>query len=172
MRHLAIIGVWFVVFIADGIVFPALTGLPSGFGIMVLLSVLAITFGVHRWVIGLGIIFAGITELIIGTYFGTIIGAWLAMAWVWHLLNQFLNLKSMNENDSLVALAPFILLGLGLFAFGEGVSWMIIHFVYESELTAMFFDIFLSPAILSIVAVEFAITFFVFRFIYFSRNAG
>ena len=94
------------------------------------------------------------------------------MAWIWHLLNQLLNLKSMNENDSLVALAPFILLGLGLFAFGEGTLWVIIRFVYEPGLsTITLINILRSPAIFSIVAIELAVTLFIFRFIYLSRNA-
>ena len=172
MRYFAIMVVWFAVLIGDGIVFPALTGWPSGFGIMVLLSALAITFGIHRWLIGLGIILAGLTELILGTYFGIIIGAWLVITRVWHLLNQFLNLKPMSENDSLIAFAPATLCGLGLFSLGEGVSWVIIRFAYESELPATtLINILRSPAIISIVGIELLITLFVFRFIYFSRNA-
>src|SRR3989344_882957 len=172
MKYFAIIGVWFVALVGDGIILPALTGLPSGFGIIVLLSIMAVGFGVHRWVIGLGMILAGTTELIIGTYFGTIIGAWLVMAWGWYFLNQFLNIKSINKNNFLMAFVPVTLLGLGLFVFGEGVLWIIIRFVYESGLsTITLINILCSPAIFSIVAIELAVTLFIFRFIYLSRNA-
>lgn len=172
MKYLAIVGVWLAIFVGDGIIFPALTGLPSGFGIIVLLSALVITFGIHRWLIGLGLIFAGLTELILGAYFGTIIGAWLIIVWGWYLLNQFLNLKLMNERASLATFVSRILFGLGLFVLGESVLWMIIRFVYEPELTiTILINILRSPTIFSIVLVEFAVTFFVFRFIYSSKNA-
>ena len=172
MKQLAVICVWAAVFIIDGIMFPALTGLPSGLGIIVLLSALAITFGIHRWVIGLGIVLAGLTELMVGAYFGSIIGAWLVMAWSWHLLNRFLNMKPLSENNFLVALGPFTLLGFGLFGLGEGILWAIGRFVYEPGLTVTtLISIFRSPIMLSIVAVEFAIIIFIFRFIYSSRNS-
>lgn len=172
MRYFVIIGLWFAVLVIDGVVFPSLTGWPSGFGIIVLLSALAITFGIHRWVIGLGIILAGLTELMLGTYFGTIVGAWLVMAWSWHLLNQFLNMKPLSENDSFLALIPFTLLGLGLFGLGEIMLWIISRFVYKSGLAITnFIGVFHSPMIFIIVAIELAVTLFVFRFIYSSRNS-
>lgn len=171
LKYFAIIIIWFVIFIGDGTVLPALTGLPFGFGIMILLSVMAITFGIQRWVIYLGIILAGLTELMIGAYFGTVIGAWLVMAWLWHILNNFLNMKSMSENDSLMTLVPFTLFGLGLFGLGEGVSWLINRFVYEPELAITnFVGIFCSPTMFSIVVIELTVTLFIFHFIYFSRN--
>lgn len=171
MKRLLIIGVWLAVLIIDGIVLPALTGLPAGLGIMVLLSALAITFGIHRWVIGLGIILAGMTELMFGAYFGTIIGAWLVIAWGWHLLNRFLNMNPASENDSFMALVPFAVLGLGLFGLGEGVSWAIDRFVYESGLAVTtLIDILRSPTIFIIVAIELVATLLIFRLIYFSRT--
>lgn len=172
MKYFMIIGIWLAVLIGDGVILPALTGLPAGFGIIVFLSALVITFGIHRWVIGLGIILAGVTELMIGAYFGVIMGAWLVMAWSWHLLNKFLNMKPLNESDSLVALMPFTLLGLGLFALGESALWAISRFIYEAGLTAMVLvDILRSPAIFSIVAAELVITLFIFHFIYSPRNS-
>jgi len=171
LKHLAIIIVWVIIFIGDGAVLPALTGLPSGFGIMVLLSAMVVVFGVQRWVIGLGIILAGLTELMVGTYFGTVIGAWLAIVWTWHFLNNFFNIKTINENSSFVALVPCTLFGLGLFGLGEGVLWVISRLVYEPGLSIVtLFDVFHSSAILSIVVIEFVMILFVFRLIYSSRN--
>jgi len=170
LKHLAIIIIWFVFFIGDGTVLPALTGLPFGFSIMILLSVMAITFGIERWVVYLGIILAGLTELLVGAYFGTIIGAWLVMAWLWHVLNKFLNMRPMSENNSLVTLMPFTLFGFGLFGLGEGVSWLINRFVYEPKLAITnFIGIFGSPTMLCIVAVELIVTLFIFHFIYSSQ---
>ena len=167
-----IIIVWISLLVGDGIILPALTSLPSGFGAIVFLSALAITFGIHRWVIGLGIVLAGLTELMIGTYFGVIIGAWLVIAWSWHLLNRFLNMKSVNKNDSLGALIPVTLFGLGLFVVGEGILWMISRFVYESGLTAtIFINILRSPTIITVIMTELIITLFVFRFISSPKNA-
>lgn len=172
MKYLLITVFWLVIFICDGIILPALTGLVSGFGAIVFLSALAITFGIHRWVIGLGIVLAGLTELMIGTYFGVIIGAWLVIAWSWHLLNRFLNMKSVNKNDSLGALIPVTLFGLGLFVVGEGVLWMMSRFVYESGLTAtIFINILRSPTIIAVIMAELIITLFVFRFISSPKNA-
>lgn len=171
MRRLGIVGIWLVVIIIDGIVLPALSGLPSGLGIMVFLSALAITFGIHRWVISWGIVMAGATELILGAGFGTIIGSWLVVAWVWYLLNRFLNMKPLSENDSFLAFILFILLGLGLLAIGEGALWVITRLAYQSDLsTSTLFHLFRAPTILSIVAVELGVTLFVFRFIYSPKN--
>lgn len=157
--------------IGDGNIFPALTGLPSGFGIVTLFSVLAITFGIHRWVVVLGIILAGVTELILGAYFGTIISAWLIMAWIWYFLNRFLNLKPASENNSLLAFIPFILLSFSLFVIGESVWWLISRFVYEPELTlATLINIFSSPTICAVILVELATTFLLFRFFYHPKD--
>ena len=172
MKILTIIGVWLVVLIIDGIVLPALTGLPSGLGIMVLLSALAIMFGVHRWVIGLGIVLAGLTELILGTNFGVIIGAWLVMVWGWYFLNQFLNIKLISKNNFLVILLPLTLLGLIIFVLGEGAWWAISHLVYERGLAlSTLLYIIRSPVILSVVAVELMVTLFVFGLVYSSHNS-
>lgn len=172
MKHFPIILIWLGVIIADGIVLPALTGLPSGFGTIVLLSVLAITFGIHRWVIGLGILIAGIAELIFGMYFGAIIGSWLIMAWGWHLLNRFLNMKPMIEDNSLIAILPLTLFGLGLFIVGEAALWVTSRFVYEPKLTpSNLVHVVLSPIVLGITAAELIVIFFIFRFIYSSRDS-
>lgn len=172
MRYFSIIGIWFAVLIGDGIVIPGLTGLPSGFGIIVILSALAITFGIHRWVINFGIVLAVLTELLLGAYFGSIIGAWLIMASVWHLLDRFLNMRPIDENNSLAALAPFTLLGLGLFGLGESAMWAIGHFVYEPGLAPLpLFYIMSSPVIFGIVSGELVLILLIFRFIFYSRNS-
>ncbi|GEM_PF-5521698 len=173
MRRLTIVIIWFTVFVGDGIILPALTGLPAGFGILVFLSALMITFGVQRWVIGSGIIFAGATELILGTYFGVIIGAWLVMAWLGHVFFKFLNMESMNKNNSLAILVPFTLFGVVIFFAGVGAWWIINRLAYESGLSpSALFRVVLSPVIISIVVIELAITLFIFRFIYSPKNAG
>ncbi len=171
MKRIAIIGVWLAVLVVDGIVLPALTGRPAGLGVMVFLAALAITFGIQRWVIGLGIVLAGLTELMLGIYFGTIIGAWLVLAWGWHLLNRFLNMKPVSENDSWPVLAPFTLFGLALFLLGESASWAISRFAYEPGLSpATLFQIVRSPVIFCVVTVELVVILFIFHFIYSARN--
>lgn len=172
MRQLTVICIWAAVFIGDGIILPALTGWPSGLGIMVLLAALAITFGIHRWVIGLGIVLAGMTELMVGAYFGAIIGAWLVMVWGWHFLNRFLNMKPVSENDSLVALVPFTLLGLIIFGLGEGALWVISRLAYEPRLTVTtFVNILGSPTIFTVVTIELAVIIFILHLIYSPRNS-
>lgn len=172
MKRVVIIGVWLMVLIVDGTVLPPLTGWPSGFGIMVLLSALAITFGIHLWVIGLGLVLAGMTELILGSYFGAIIGAWLIMAWIWYFLNRFLNMKPISENKSLVALVPFTLLGFILFVFGEGISWIINYFIYGSGFAlTILVSIIRSPIICAVVVVELIITLSIFRLIYYPKDS-
>lgn len=172
MKYLAIIGTWLAVLISDSVILPALTDFPSGFGILVFLSALVIVFGVHHWVIGLGIVLAGITELIFGMYFGVVIGAWLVMVWCGYVLYQFLNVKSMGENDSMFSLMPFTLLGLVVFSVGEIVFWLIEYFIYKSGFTLpVLLEVASSPVIISIVIIELAITLFIFRFIYPSQNA-
>lgn len=171
MRRLVVIIIWFVVFVSDGIILPALTGLPTGFGILIFLSALIITFGVHRWVIGSGIILAGVTELILGTYFGVIMGAWLVMAWFGHIFFKFLNIESMDKNNSLATLVPFTLFGIIIFIVGEGALWTINRLAYESGLSpSTLSQIVFSPVVITVVAIEIAVTLFIFRLIYYSKN--
>ncbi|MDP4001784.1 MAG: hypothetical protein Q8P69_01925 [bacterium] len=171
MKYFTIIIIWFIVFISDGIILPALTGLPAGFGILVFLLALMITFGVHRWVIGSGIIIAGVTELILGVYFGVIIGTWLVMAWIGHVFFKFLNIESMNENNFFGTIIPFTLFGIVIFAVGEGTLWVISRLAYESGLSpSTLFRIVFSPMVIIIVAIELVVTLFIFRFIYYTSR--
>lgn len=171
IKYPAIVGVWLVVLIIDSVMLPALTGFPSGFGISVFLSALVIVFGVHRWVIGLGVVFAGITELIFGMNFGVVIGSWLFMVWCGYVLYQFLNIKSMGENDSVFAVLPFTFLGIVIFSVGGIAFWLINHFIYKSGLVlSVLLEIMVSPVIASIVIIELAATLFVFRLINSSPN--
>mgnify|MGYP001579176617 CR=1 FL=1 len=173
MKHISIIGVWIVLIIIDGILLPSLTGLPSGPDTILFLSVMVVTFGIHRWVIGLGIVIAGFAELILGTYFGAFIGSWLIMAWGWYILNRFLNMKPVSKHDSFLALAPFTLFSLALFFLGEGILCAIIRFVYEPELNlSTLLYIIQSPVILIVVAIEIAVTLLAFRFMYSSRDSN
>ena len=167
MKRLAIIIAWFFVVIIDGVVLPALTGLPTGFGIIIFLSAFAISFGIHRWVIILGIVLAFVTELNVGTYFGIIIGAWLVIAWAGHLMNRFFNMKPVNENDSLISILPIALLGFVLFCIGEVTLWVISRFVYESGLSmATLLQIMRSPKILAGVVAELMVVLSIFRLVY------
>ncbi len=171
MKYFIIIVVWFAIIVGDGTILSALTGLPAGFGIIALLSALAVTFGIYRWVIILGIVLAGITELMLGLYFGTIISAWLVIAWVWHILNRFLNINLANENVSLMVLIPLTMLGFSLFIIGEGVLWAISNFVYKSGLNIMtLINIFRLPVICIIILIELSVTIFILRFGYRSKN--
>ena len=172
MKRFGIIVIWFAVLIIDGVILPALTGLPSGFGIIVFLSALAITFGIHRWVLWFGIILAGISELILASYFGVIIGAWLVMATGWYFLNQFLSTKPMGESDSFFSFVPSVFFGFVLTGLGEGAIWLISRFVYKSGFaTTTLLGIVRSPMIVGVMAVELGLILLVFRWFYSPKNS-
>ncbi|MBP9822148.1 MAG: hypothetical protein KBC81_01735 [Candidatus Pacebacteria bacterium] len=171
MKRFAIILIWIAVVVADGVLLPAISGMPSGFGALVFLSALIITFHVHRWVIGLGIFISLATELWVGAYFGTIIGSYLIMVIVWYLLNKFLNMRSASENGSMLAIIPFTFLGIILFGVGEVFLWLVNRYVYIRDLSmATLIKLIISPEILAIVTIELIVIFLVFNFIYSSQN--
>lgn len=170
MKYLLIIGLWLMAFICDGIILPALTGLVSGFGVIVFLAILIVMFGVHRWTILTGIILASATEILTGAYFGTIIVAWLIMNLVWYFLNMFLNIKLINPNDSFIKILTLIPYGLGLFILGESVMWLMIRLIYETQISIIMLSSILgSLVVYSIFMAEFLVIIFILRYIYHSK---
>lgn len=167
MNRLALMAVWFGALVIDGSVFPALLGSPAGFGTIVFLVALALSFGVHRWVIGWGIAAAFLAELFLGAYFGTLIGAWLVIVWIWHGLNRFMSLKPSTESDSWLSLVPLGVFGMVLFIAGTISEWAIIYLAYERGLTfSIVQDMLRSPAVLLTVCAELIVLLVVMRGIY------
>ena len=172
MKRAAIAAVWVVVLIVDGVVLPGLTGLHAGLGIMIFLAALAVSFGAHRWVIGLGMALSLGAELILGMNFGVIIGAWLAIIWSWYGMSQVLSMKSVHENDSMLTLVPCAAFGIVLVAVGECAAWLIDRVMYQAGLTSATLRAILgSPAIMGVAFVELVAVLFIFRFIYSSRTS-
>lgn len=170
MSRLILAVIWFGALVIDGSVLPALLSSPAGFGTIVFLVALALSFGIHRWVIGWGMAAAFITELFLGAYFGSLIGAWLVIVWIWYGLNRFLSLKPSTESDSWLPLVPLVFFGMVLFVAGTISEWTIINLAYERGLTFLTVqDILGSPAILITVCAELVIFLLIMRGIYTPR---
>ncbi len=77
----------------------------------IFLIAIAMTYGVHRWVIYLGLVIACLTELVYGFYFGSLMIQWLVIMWIWYSLNNFFSLKVVNKNDYWFLIVPYIFYG-------------------------------------------------------------
>ena len=135
MKRLVLPLLYILLLVVDGIVIPAFRDAVSGFGPAIFLVALLIGFGVHRGIIGWGLVIAFLTELSFGLYFGSMMGAWLITVGIWHLLNRFFSLKSFKENDSWFALVPAIFFGLILFGTFEIGQWLVSRLAYDRNLS-------------------------------------
>jgi hypothetical protein len=170
MKRLFLVAIWAGFLVADGMIWPSLSGWSAGFGSIIFLVALALTFGIHRWVIGWGFAFAFATELFFGFYFGSLMGTWLILCWVWHIAGRFLSIKPLSDNDSWLALIPLAVSGAVLFTIAECGEWSIVRWAYDRTLTPTILKLSLnSPVILATVAVELFLLLVVFRFIYAPR---
>ncbi len=155
MKKVVLILLYLLLIALDGIIIPAFQGAISGFGPAIFLVGLLVGFGVHRGIIGWGLVAACLTELLFGLYFGSMMGAWLITVWIWHLLNRFFSLKSFQENDSWLALVPAIFFGLILFGAFEIGQWVVIRLAYERSLSIAIVEYMArSPQILMVAIVE------------------
>lgn len=169
MKGITLILLWLVFIIIDGVVLPAALSMPAGFGIIVLLIALSLSFSIHRWVVISGLCLAFITEIILGLYFGSLMGEWLAIAWVWYGLNDFFNLKSFHESGWSI-LAPFAIIGTILFTIAKVFEWVIIHLAYDRTLAfSATQQIIKSPVILAMVFFEMCVLLFIFHLIHAKR---
>jgi hypothetical protein len=171
MKNLAVIGLWLAVLVLDGTALPAFTGWPGGLGLVAFFAVFVMTFGLQRWVVGLGLALALASELILGSYFGVIMAGWLAIAWCWHGVNHFLSMGTVDENDSWPVFGLFVVWGLVLFGAGEVVMWAVARIIYQPGLSpVILFDVARSPIILVGILAELAVILLIFRLIYFSKS--
>lgn len=155
MKKLIVILLYILIIVIDGILIPSFRDAISGFGPAIFLTALLIGFGVNRGTIAWGLVIAGLTELLFGLYFGSMMGAWIITVGAWHLLNRFLSLKPFGENDSWLALVPAIFFGLILFGSFEMGQWLVIRLAYDRNLSiAIVKGIASSPEILTVAVGE------------------
>ncbi len=166
MSRFWIVLIWLAALVVDGIMLPALRIGPAGFGTLLFLIALALTFGVHRWVVGWGIAIALAAEIMLGLYFGTLIAAWLIAAWGWYGINRFFSMKAASEPGSRLAIIPLVVFGILLFVAAQLGQWFITRVFYERTLTvAVTQAIINSPPILIIVGIELLVLLAVLRLI-------
>ncbi len=171
MKYILIFLIWLGLLVIDGLFLPAFFNFPFGFGMMIFLSALIVAFGSHRWVILLGLFLSVMAELILGAHFGTIMGSWLIMALGWYFLNQFLNIKPLKKEDSIIAVIPFIFFGLILFVIGEGALWLLNHFLYIRDLdVSVLVGIISAPALLISAIIELFGVLMIFKLISSDQN--
>lgn len=160
-----ILGVlWLGVLVTDGVIIPALIGVLTGFGPILFLIALVVHFGVQRWIVGLGIFMAFLTELLLGLYFGSFIGTWLIIVSVWYIVVKFFSLKSSDESWS--TLIPSFIFGMILCVIAIIGEWLIIRLVYESTLSfSTTYNLIISSQVFVFTGLEFVILLLVLRYI-------
>ena len=172
MKRSLLVLFWIALVAFDGIVLPAMHSGPSGFGTIVFLIALILSFGTHRWVIGWGIVAAFCAELFFGFDIGALIGSWLVVVWAWQVLNRFFSLKSFTDGESSwFMLLPLELAGLVLFVVAECAHWLIDRVAYEPTLSfRTTADLIASPIALITAGLELAALLALIRIVYMRRN--
>jgi hypothetical protein len=172
MKRALLVALWVILLAFDGIVLPAIHSGPSGFGTIVFLIALILSFGTHRWVIGWGMAAAFCAELFFGFYLGALVGTWLVVVWAWQVLNQFFSLKSFTDGESSwFMLLPLELAGLVLFILAEGAHWLIIRLAYEHNLSfRITADLVASPSALITAGLELVVLLIIIRLLCIRRS--
>jgi hypothetical protein len=134
MSRIALILIWFGVLVVDGIIFPAL-GFIGGFGSIIFLISVLLSYGTHRWVIGWGLVVAFVTEILFGWYLGTFVLAWLSVVWTWYILNAVFSVRPAHESESGLSVLFLSVCGIGLFMVSELAGWVFVKLVYDPKIT-------------------------------------
>lgn len=159
--------VWVFVLVVDGVVLPTMTNIFAGMGSVIFLTTLVLVHGFHKWVVGLGLLLAVVTEVVFGIYVGSIVGSWLVILWTWHLINKFMSFKSMSEDSSWSTLIPLLFSGAVISLFAFMAQWLIARFIYSSELPLAFiYQTLISPPIFITAFLELVVLLAMFRIIY------
>lgn len=84
--------------LTDGIVMPAFLHVHESFLVFVFFAALVVRYSEEPNLIGWGIAFAIVSELLLGLYPGTLVIAWLLTLGAWHLSMRLISLKLSLES--------------------------------------------------------------------------
>ena len=172
MKKVLLILLGVVLLIVDGVILPALTGLSGGVGVLVVFVGFLLTLGVHRWVIGWGLGFAFVLELMLGLYFGSLMLAWVFTCWAWYLASKFLSLKPLHESDTWLGVVPLAIVGTVLCGVAEGVTSLVARWFYSAPFSLTMLKVFFTTPIVLITTIgEMLIFLIVLRYVYASRTS-
>lgn len=167
MKRVLLIFVGGAMLIADSIIWPAVSGRIGGFGIILFLIGLILTFGMHRWVVGWGLGISFVAELLLGLYFGSLMGTWLIICWAWYLASRFLSMKPLQETDSWFGIIPLALCGIALYVIAEIGEWLLVRRAYENNLpSTLLKSLLTNPAMFAGMSIELILLLLVLRSVY------